>query len=87
MTDELHRTRHENYQLRDYIVVLQSRLLEVHGDYPPPPSSIELRDPRQYQSHSESGQAHMSGSGEVEQLQAAAAHAAAGYDNKRPRHD
>jgi hypothetical protein len=36
----------ENYQLRDYIINLQSRLLESQGEYPQPPSNIELSNPR-----------------------------------------
>ncbi|KAL8790475.1 MAG: hypothetical protein Q9213_000627 [Squamulea squamosa] len=32
----------ENYQLRDYIISLQSRLIESHGEFPQPPSNIEL---------------------------------------------
>ncbi|MCJ1370941.1 hypothetical protein MMC20_002155 [Loxospora ochrophaea] len=44
----------ENYQLRDYIINLQSRLLESQGEFPQPPSNIniELLNPRS----SESGQ-------------------------------
>ncbi|MCJ1350851.1 MAG: hypothetical protein MMC33_000832 [Icmadophila ericetorum] len=36
----------ENYQLRDYIINLQSRLIESQGDYPQPPSNIDLPHPR-----------------------------------------
>ncbi|KAI9737321.1 MAG: hypothetical protein M1835_003276 [Candelina submexicana] len=32
----------ENYQLRDYILNLQSRLIESQGEYPQPPSNIAL---------------------------------------------
>ena len=32
----------ENYQLRDYIISLQSRLIESHGEFPQPPSNIEI---------------------------------------------
>jgi hypothetical protein len=32
----------ENYQLRDYIINLQSRLIESHGSYPEPPIEINL---------------------------------------------
>jgi hypothetical protein len=32
----------ENYQLRDYIISLQSRLLETHNELPPPPSGVDL---------------------------------------------
>lgn len=35
----------ENYQLRDYIINLQSRLLESQGEVPPMPSNISLQDP------------------------------------------
>lgn len=35
----------ENYQLRDYIINLQSRLLESQGEVPPMPSNIDLQDP------------------------------------------
>ena len=35
----------ENYQLRDYIINLQSRLIESQGDFPPAPSNIDLRQP------------------------------------------
>ena len=31
----------ENYQLRDYIINLQSRLLESQGEFPPPPSNVD----------------------------------------------
>ncbi|KAI9788003.1 MAG: hypothetical protein M1816_007307 [Peltula sp. TS41687] len=37
----------ENYQLRDYIINLQSRLIESQGEYPQPPSNIDLSQPRQ----------------------------------------
>jgi hypothetical protein len=35
----------ENYQLRDYIISLQSRLLESHAQIPPPPENIDLSRP------------------------------------------
>jgi hypothetical protein len=35
----------ENYQLRDYIISLQSRLLEAHASIPPPPENIDLTRP------------------------------------------
>jgi hypothetical protein len=31
----------ENYQLRDYIINLQSRLIESQGDFPQPPPNID----------------------------------------------
>lgn len=35
-------TQDENYQLRDYIISLQSRLLESQGEFPQPPFNIEI---------------------------------------------
>ena len=32
----------ENYQLRDYIISLQSRLLESQGEFPQPPFNIDI---------------------------------------------
>jgi hypothetical protein len=32
----------ENFQLRQYIITLQARLLESHTELPPPPESIDL---------------------------------------------
>ncbi len=46
----------ENYQLRDYIINLQSRLIESQGEYPQPPSNIDLPNPR-----SDDMDAHMTG--------------------------
>jgi hypothetical protein len=36
----------ENYQLRDYIINLQSRLIESQGELPAPPANIDLNNPR-----------------------------------------
>ena len=36
----------ENYQLRDYIINLQSRLIESQGEFPQPPSNINLPHPQ-----------------------------------------
>lgn len=81
MQDEFQRQQTENYHLRDYIVVLQSRLLDLAGEYPPPPSTVELRDPRRYAPgtvvHEGPGDADMTSASAVEQqLRAAAAQAA-----------
>jgi hypothetical protein len=35
----------ENGALRDYVAHLQSRLLEVHGDFPQPPHTLNLSHP------------------------------------------
>jgi len=32
----------EHFALREYVLQLQSRLIEVAGEYPPPPSSLHL---------------------------------------------
>ncbi|KAF2650281.1 hypothetical protein K491DRAFT_697432 [Lophiostoma macrostomum CBS 122681] len=40
---ELYKTlQTENYQLRDYIISLQSRLLESQGEIPPAPAGVDL---------------------------------------------
>ena len=46
LQENLQRVQQENFHMRDYIMVLQSRLLEAIGSFPPPPSMLELRDPR-----------------------------------------
>lgn len=35
----------ENYALRDYVLHLQSRLLDATGEYPQPPPSVNLEQP------------------------------------------
>lgn len=35
----------ENYALREYIINLQSRLLDAHGEYPQPPPNVNLPHP------------------------------------------
>jgi hypothetical protein len=32
----------ESYALREYVIHLQSRLLDTQGEYPPPPPNIDL---------------------------------------------
>lgn len=47
---EQHRAvQNENYQLRDYIISLQSRLLEAQGEVPPPPASLDLQPGKAHQ--------------------------------------
>ncbi|CAG8958467.1 hypothetical protein HYFRA_00009781 [Hymenoscyphus fraxineus] len=43
----------ENYSLREYIIHLQSRLIESQGDYPQPPPNINLSHPhaRNHEQH------------------------------------
>jgi len=74
----------ENYSLREYIIHLQSRLIESHGEYPQPPANINLNHPsrdsiEQLQRHAEQPTAPMG----LSQLQASAAQAVAGLSNKR----
>lgn len=35
----------ENYSLREYIIHLQSRLIDTQGEYPQPPPNVDLRHP------------------------------------------
>lgn len=42
LSDDYKAVQNENYQLRDYIINLQSRLLESQGEYPQPPFNIEI---------------------------------------------
>ncbi|KAL9080584.1 MAG: hypothetical protein Q9159_007574, partial [Coniocarpon cinnabarinum] len=46
LQENLQRVQQENFHMRDYIMALQSRLLDLTGEFPPPPSTLELRDPR-----------------------------------------
>ncbi|MCJ1324871.1 hypothetical protein MMC10_001533 [Thelotrema lepadinum] len=45
LTENYKAVQAENYQLRDYIINLQSRLIESQGDFPPAPSNINLQQP------------------------------------------
>lgn len=35
----------ENYALREYVIHLQSRLLDIQGEFPPPPPNVNLSQP------------------------------------------
>ena len=73
----------ENYQLRDYIISLQSRLIESQGDYPQPPPNIDLgRSSSRDLQHIHAPTAPM-GSTAVSQLQASAAQAVADLGSKQ----
>lgn len=41
----------ENYSLREYIIHLQSRLIESQGDYPQPPPNVNLSHPHARHEH------------------------------------
>ena len=45
LSDNFKAVQAENYQLRDYIINLQSRLLESQGEVPPPPSNVDGLQP------------------------------------------
>ncbi|KAK4644440.1 hypothetical protein QC761_304790 [Podospora bellae-mahoneyi] len=45
----------ENFQLREYIIHLQSRLLESQGNFPPPPENISLAHPSSVQGRAPEG--------------------------------
>jgi hypothetical protein len=47
----------ENYQLRDYIINLQSRLIESQGEFPPPPSNVDGLHPGKHGQSIQAGQA------------------------------
>ncbi|KAK0111352.1 hypothetical protein ONS95_001713 [Cadophora gregata] len=43
----------ENYSLREYIIHLQSRLIESQGEYPQPPPNVILNHPPRHDQHPE----------------------------------
>ena len=79
----------ENYQLRDYIISLQSRLLESQGEYPQPPSNIDIPHPRTSGPPNKQIQAPTApmGSSAASQLQASAAQAVADMSGGRHQQD
>lgn len=78
----------ENYQLRDYIINLQSRLIESQGEFPQPPSNIEIPHPRSAeQMHHMPAPTAPMGSSAVSQLQASAAQAVAGLSSVKHQHE
>ncbi|KAA6412583.1 MAG: transcription factor kapC [Lasallia pustulata] len=78
----------ENYQLRDYIINLQSRLIESQGEFPQPPSNIEIHHPRSAeQMHHMAAPTAPMGSSAVSQLQASAAQAVAGLSSVKHPHE
>jgi len=78
----------ENYSLREYIIHLQSRLIESQGDFPQPPPNVNLSHPRQdpmdHRNHAaEAPTAPMNVSAMNAQLQASAAQAVAGLNTDK----
>ena len=45
LEDNFKAIQSENYSLREYIIHLQSRLIESQGDLPPPPPNVNLAHP------------------------------------------
>ena len=77
LTESFKAIQAENYQLRDYIISLQSRLIESQGEFPQPPSNIDLPRPSGHpHQHMQAPTAPM-GSSAASQLQASAAQAVA----------
>lgn len=75
LSDSFKALQAENYQLRDYIISLQGRLIESQGEVPQPPSNIDIspqRHPGPSVQHNPAPTAPM-GSSAVIQLQASAA--------------
>lgn len=77
----------ENYSLREYIIHLQSRLLETQNDIPQPPPNVNLSHPRQdplehLHRQTENQNAPLAAS-DISQLQASAAQAVAGLGNSK----
>lgn len=79
----------ENYQLRDYIISLQSRLLESQGEYPQPPSNIDIPHPRTSGPPTQQIPAPTApmGSSAAGQLQASATQAVADMSGARHQQD
>ncbi|KAF4550816.1 Transcription factor kapC-like protein [Elsinoe fawcettii] len=51
MEEDFKVLQHENYQLREYILALQTRILDSSDDLPPPPARIHLVHPHEAQRH------------------------------------
>jgi hypothetical protein len=87
----------ENYSLREYIIHLQSRLIESQGEYPQPPPNVNLTHPHaRHEQHMDHMQRHegapvapMAPMSQAHQLQASAARtlAAAGLNSGKHAQD
>ncbi|KAL8820675.1 MAG: hypothetical protein Q9223_001168 [Gallowayella weberi] len=84
LSDSFKALQAENYQLRDYIISLQSRLIESHGEFPQPPSNIDINPQRTSASLTQSIPAPTApmGSSAISQLRASAAQVIDLSDNK-----
>ena len=90
----------ENYSLREYIIHLQSRLIESQGDFPQPPPNVNLAHPHARQEqppqpghldhlHRQDGGAPVAPMAPMSQMQASTARniAAAGLNSGKQGHD
>ena len=77
LSENYKRMQAENYLLRDYIISLQSRLLESQGEIPQPPGNINLDAPRHDAPLSHGAPTADMGASAASQLQASAAQAVA----------
>lgn len=96
LEDNFKAVQAENYSLREYIIHLQSRLIESQGDFPQPPPNVNLAHPhaRQDQQHLEhlhrqDGSAPVAPMAPMSQLQASTARniAAAGLSSAKHPHE
>jgi len=91
LNDNYKAVQAENYQLRDYIINLQSRLIESQGEFPQPPSNIDLPNPRSsdpmHQQPQIPAPTATMGSSAVSQLQASAAQAVADLGTGKHHHE
>ena len=79
MSDNFKAVQAENYQLRDYIINLQSRLIESQGDFPQPPPNVDLPHPsRRHEASSAAGRPSAMDVSALNSLRASAAQA--GHD-------
>ena len=89
LTESFKALQSENYQMRADIISLQSRLLESQGEYPQPPSNIDIPHPRTSGPPAQQVQAPTApmGSSAASQLQASAAQAVADMSGGRHQQD
>lgn len=77
----------ENYSLREYVIHLQSRLIESQGEIPQPPANINLSHPRQdameHLHRQTEAQNPALAASDISQLQVSAAQAVAGLGNAK----
>jgi len=55
--EQLHAVQAENFQLREYIITLQSRLIETQTEMPPAPENVDLTNRPVYEDHGTSRRA------------------------------